>query len=847
VDAQIKKMFSNLKSKDMGVRLRALKSLIDVQSDHPQLLECYKDILLRKADIKSEFEEQFFYLVCSALKSLGNIDFGGAEHTEDIVVESIKTKKKAGILKRFAKQREEECPPSMKLLLIETLSAIGGNKSVTTLKELVRTEVDQVVTEAARNGLEHIDRRLHQAHTRIDSAEEKDIAPERQTDNFGGRNVMQSSAGSSKTQSQDGDVIDLTNAEALHLGPQPLDDDAVNFNLSDYLIEEVPAGPAETHAVIDYDESLLEDELKPLVELEEPIDLQESPAPSPARNGPGISFREKDIVIPDDPEIDGDLSFDLSPRSESAGTKENMSSVDEEFDRVFAPHTDRKAESPRTDALTAESNVQDDELADIIPEEMGNDLEDSEKESDYMEIEVEIEDEEQTVEQQPTGIDFADKMEENLELIGVDGDIGDLVEINEADPQPFPETSVELTNNTLESDNADFALEDDTGLDIVFDLEEKAGDPAEEKSGMPVTEAKEQPPVAQEEDELISGDQVIEELMEEFDRDDRDLHSELKPKPRKNLEAGPVAQKKGKTPVDSKDQLKRVMEQLSSEIGSRKSLKKSKKKMELDPLKKSIKQSPIKLSETNLAHPEKEMIAEGHLGPESTSDTPDIRVAEEETVAIPAENRWRKQSEKEVVLEEENVAEEVDFEILSENEPAVAFGEGAESFQIGGEETEIKEDHDSQDRLHTNFADADPVKLDEDIDLDEDLNAGKDQSSSLEFHSTGSDGEDLDEMFLQENGPSISQQDPKVEARTGTVAESASSEEVEIALDKVPALSSTVGNIMGLNLSIDEGYILSLIDGHTSVINIARISGIPKNKAIQLLGDLLRKGIIVFN
>jgi len=131
-----KKLLSGLKDKDMGSRMRALKSLISTHPDHKQVIDFVVKVVLRKADIKSDFEEQFFFLACLALKNLGIIQIGKRGNTEQLLHQSLKQKKREGFLQKLGKSKAND-DPGIKMIVIETLAEIGTKESMGPLKELL--------------------------------------------------------------------------------------------------------------------------------------------------------------------------------------------------------------------------------------------------------------------------------------------------------------------------------------------------------------------------------------------------------------------------------------------------------------------------------------------------------------------------------------------------------------------------------------------------------------------------------------------------------------------------------------------------------------------------------------
>lgn len=229
-----KKLLTKLKSKDMGVRLRALKALIDIEPGHQELLKYYPKILLRKSDVKDEFEEQFFFLICNAIKKLGNVVLDLDGSAEAILIESLKVKKKGGFFKKFSKGKSEEDEQGIKMIIVETLAEIGGHDSITHLKTLVKTDQDPILREAARNALEYIDRRMSSPSiSSISTNDNEDMASD-STEEV--TNIL-------VTESSDGKPKKAIVTEGYYESKISDDDDeevAVDFNVSEYLIDDAP-------------------------------------------------------------------------------------------------------------------------------------------------------------------------------------------------------------------------------------------------------------------------------------------------------------------------------------------------------------------------------------------------------------------------------------------------------------------------------------------------------------------------------------------------------------------------------------------------------------------------------
>jgi len=64
------------------------------------------------------------------------------------------------------------------------------------------------------------------------------------------------------------------------------------------------------------------------------------------------------------------------------------------------------------------------------------------------------------------------------------------------------------------------------------------------------------------------------------------------------------------------------------------------------------------------------------------------------------------------------------------------------------------------------------------------------------------------------------------------------------ALDGVPRLSLGLSDVMKFNLPAHAGFMLSLIDGDTSLGDIVSLSGMDSFEALRVLNDLIEAGIV---
>ncbi|MBN2381745.1 hypothetical protein JXQ70_02595 [bacterium] len=759
----------------MGVRLRSLKAIIDIEPDHPKLLEYYSEILTRTAELKSEFEEQFYFLVCSSLKKLGNIQLGSI-NAELVLIESFRAKKKSGLLKRLGKQKDEECPIGIKLLIIETLADIGEAASEYLLKELVLHENDQILVEASRNALQTIDRRLHHglespsAHTDHPSFSGLTERTETPPDQTQPEQLLPT-----HPEIKVGETIDITAAETIDFSSKSADEvDPMDFDLREYLLEESPP----TIKTVESES----DDKGELLEVVEDYD---------------------EIIVELPPEEH--ISEQPDSKKEERNKKENHDT----FDRN-----------------THDIVITDDEPDDEFEIEIVID------ESDEQDSDLESED-------QIESIALEEQTDDDSEAVVEIDDDSDIIDpiIHQAD------TGTEPSMNEKEG-FGQVQLEDhDLDREITFDVE-NGPKPSIQSKSTPVPHS---PVLSQTEtdSDLASGDQVIEELMEELElEDNQPVFSTPRSKHKK-----PGKSSKSNTPTGM-DNLEQVIDELKSDLHAEQKKKHTlkSKKITSEQIKSKPKLEIPKPS--SVETPSKKEVEERN----STDSLETVDFVIEPTHSAQEKEPVHTsiqfdEGDEEIFFETDEQAQDLSNDNGPDFEPGeVQDGDHPDQPELPDVEhmTAIKEETHDLDDVFLHEQDASDKKSN--LVIDSDLQP----KLTVEFHEGAEiHQDDLDDMFLQEispdkNGPKGTLDQMTSETNGSSAQDTLPHSETTIELNQVPSLADTITNIMELNVSIDEGYILSLIDGHTSVIDIARISGLDKKETIQYLGSLVSKRIIRF-